>query len=731
MLSGRSIPRFETVSYGGGDSPPLYIYIRTIHLRQMTAVHTRITLAILFIAIFSISVWSQTPYEQALQERKQEATHDRGDKLRAWRISPTGQPLRVDMPDTLTRGTHSMVAPEHRSLGVAYAGNANMPWQSKIFFDRSPRQTDFVYLTGYQGMLFSPDNVAFYDTRTPFTFVHYRKNFSDDTLEEVLNGTLSLNLGKAINVGVSAEHTGALGYYEASRSRNVDYRLFGSYRSDRYDLWAYIANDYYRQAENAGLNNTDYILNPDNYSSGRVRITSLDVPVNLSGSILYNRIRSGNAFLSHRYKLGHSRTIQIKDTTAVRSVVPALGATSPLESSGVRDSVIFVPVGSIAHQVYYNKASRRMISRTQDERWLTMFGDVTANRVYTTDTSTGTTTLSGVLPNDTAQLVSLHNTLSLSLLEGFRPWVKAGLTAYVRAENYWVSNSDSLTLRYRNTDTFFSTFVGAELSRQSGTGLNFNFRGELGVLGRDLGALLLEGDIRTRFRVGGYDFGLRADARLMNSRPSYFATHHHGTWGWWDADFSFVRRAELGGRIDLDSWGTWAELRTASLQGQIYWTRQGRAQQHSGLLQMSMLRAGHAWRLGILGWEVEGAYQLSSDEGVMPIPALTLRGDLYLDFYIASVLRVQLGTEGYWHTDYYAPYYMPTVMQFVNQTEQRVGGKAPLLNAYANFRHKNTRFYARMFNVGEALMKSDRLSMHSYAYNPMHLEVGLVVDLKR
>lgn len=69
-------------------------------------------------------------------------------------------------------------------------------------------------------------------------------------------------------------------------------------------------------------------------------------------------------------------------------------------------------------------------------------------------------------------------------------------------------------------------------------------------------------------------------------------------------------------------------------------------------------------------------------------------------------------------------------MQFVNQNEAKVGGEAPLVNAYVNFRHKNTRFYARLFNAGEAVMRSKRQSMHSYVYNPMHLQIGLVVDLR-
>lgn len=695
------------------------------------------SLLLLILLLTSSASFAQSAYEQALVEKSQEAKHVRGDKLRAYRITPLGSPIQIDIPDTITYGTHRLVAPEGRSLGIAYTGNVNTPWQSKVFFDRKAQQEDFFYTTGYQGMLYSPDNVPFYDTRTPFTFVHYRKGFSDDTMEEVLQGTLSFNLGKSLNLGISADYTSANGFYASNRSRNVDYRLFGSYRSDRYDLWAYLANDYYKHTENAGISNTDYILNPDSYSSGRVRITSLDVPVHLRGDLLYNRIRVGHGFVSHRYKLGHKKVVHIIDSAAVHHNMDAerreeqgFVNSSPEEPAKplVRDSTVFIPVGSLSHQLYYNTFSRRMISRTQDERWLTFFGMPTANRIISTD-SDGNRILTGVLPNDTAALSVLHNRLSLSLIEGFRPWVKAGLTGYIRTENYWISNPDSTNKSYKNTERFFSTFVGGELSRQTGEGLNFSFGGEVGLLGKDLGAFSLLGDIHTRFKLGGYEFSLSTDGKLLNSRPSYFSAHHHGTWGWWDKKFDFVRRLELGGRIDLSSWGAWAELRTASLQNQIYWTRNG-AHQHTQLLQISMLRAGNKGKYGPLGWRIEAAYQLSSDKDIIPLPNLTTHGDIYLDFYVARVLQVHLGLEGYWHTSYYAPYYLPSVMQFVNQSEGKVGSEAPLLNAYANFRHKNTRFYIRMFNVGEILLSGRRLSMHNYAYNPMHLEAGLVVDLR-
>ena len=102
---------------------------------------------------------------------------------------------------------------------------------------------------------------------------------------------------------------------------------------------------------------------------------------------------------------------------------------------------------------------------------------------------------------------------------------------------------------------------------------------------------------------------------------------------------------------------------------------------------------------------------------------------MYLRFLLAKVLRVDLGVKGYWHSAYHAPYYMPTDQQFALQTEGNVGGQAPLLIAYANFCLKRARFFLQMYNVGEAFMTNERLSMYKYPYNPMHLSAGVVVDL--
>ena len=644
----------------------------------------------------------------------------RGDKLRAYRLVPeVGRTARVQMPDTLTHYTYEYISPEYRSLGVSYQGNMSSLWQSKYFFARPQGVSDFFYVDGYYGMLYTPSEVRFYDTKTPFTLVRYQKNFATNEAEDVLAADFGVNLGRRLNLGVNFDYRNALGYYTYNRSKDARYRVFTSYRGDRYELYAYVANDYYKQEENGGITNADYINNPERYTNGRTRISAKDVPVLLDRN-LHNLQRLGHAFLAQTYRFGSYQR------RAVRIPTPSTPGMVVGSDSLQVDSLVFVPVAGLSLTNYYTKHSRQFKAESPSEAFTKAFGPpVVSHKVKAADgTETDLT-----MPNDSAQLATLRTTVALSLLEGFRPWVKFGLSAYLRQENRWVKNPDLALSAYAPTHHFSSTFVGGLIERAEGTGLNFSARAELGVLGADLGALKLEGDLRTSFRLFRKRFALSADAYLDNARPSYFAAHHHGTYGWWDQDLKFTRRVELGGKIDLSSWGTRLEARTASLQNHLYIDAQGQVQQHGDLIQVLMLRAGQGGKVGPFNWDLEAAFQQSSASSVLPLPSLLVAGDVYLRFLVASVMRIDLGVKGYWHSAYYAPYYQPAHQQFALQTEGRVGGQAPLLNAYANLRLKRARFFFQMYNVGEALFSNERLSMYKYPYAPMHLAAGVVVDL--
>ena len=115
---------------------------------------------------------------------------------------------------------------------------------------------------------------------------------------------------------------------------------------------------------------------------------------------------------------------------------------------------------------------------------------------------------------------------------------------------------------------------------------------------------------------------------------------------------------------------------------------------------------------GKINWENEITYQHSSDEDAVAVPDINIYSNLYLRFKIAKVLKCDFGADLRYFTKYFAPEYCPGVGQFVVQENKDVRvktGNYPIVNLYANFHLKHTRFFVMMSHVnysegGEAFL---------------------------
>lgn len=662
------------------------------------------------------------PQEKHISE---EERITRGDRTKAYRLlRATAISTQVNMPDTMLFENYLYGTAERRSLGVGYLGNANSPWVSHLFFDRPKHIDDFSFIYGYEGMLYTAANARYLDTKDPITLLRYHRNFASNSSETLLGGSLSANFGARINLGVEVDYLKANGFYTANRSKNANYRIFGSYRGERYRAFGFLANNYYVQNENGGITDYSYISNPSKYSNGRREIASLDVPTRIGANTLANRLRWGSLGLSHAYDLGYyHREIRELKPKQVRG-----DALDAARDSLQRDTLsIFVPLATISHTLELGKQSRRLgVAANSSVSWEEVYRPAA---IFTEEATADGGVRRVVVPQDTAQLKYMSNTLALTINEGFRPWVKFGLTAFARLSNAWISNPDTLAHSYLDNKKLQTFFLGGRIDRRSGSGLNFSAFAEIGILGSDKGVVHLEGSLQSRFRLLGQGVALKADALLSNRSASYFINHQHATFGYWDRSLDFIRRLELGGSLLLPDLGLELGARSATINNYLYWSEDAIPTQYSGILQVLMLRASYKGRYGALGWLLDVAHQLSSDQGILPLPLLLARANFWADFRVAQVLHAQIGVDTYWHSAYHAPLWDAPTMQFFNQSQNKIGGKAPLMIAYANFKLQQGRFFIKWFNLAELFLDPDRMSLDRYPYNPPHLEAGIVVDL--
>lgn len=642
-------------------------------------------------------------------------------RITAYRLTPLlGEPYVAPMDTSrLNFGNSTLV--ESKSLAVGYLANLGSPAQTKIFSERQEAR-DFIFADAYDYYITTPENAYFYNTKIPYTNVMYTTAGGSTSKEEQLKGTMTMNFGKKLNVGGDIDYIYGRGHYQNNGDKLLSYRLFGSYQTDRYEVHAYLSNFNFVNYENGGLANDSTISHPDEYfPNGRPSDTkSYDTRYLASA---WNRVRGKRYFLTQRYNLGFTRELEDTDEEG-----------DPIE--------VFVPVSSIIHTIDYEDNRRRFISHNTaliDSSYVVDDNGLRFPRVYGL----------GADLNDQTSSWKLKNTIGLSMREGFQDWAKFGLTAFInfekrrfklepridgldygeygRGPNFSVENIDLKNLPTAKIYDEFSTYVGAELSKRTGSILTYNARGELCLVGSDVGEFRVTGDLQTRFKLLKKDATVKAVGYIKNVTPAFYMRHNHSRYFWWDNDhFKMTQQIYAGGEVNLESTGTTLSAGVESIQNYIFFNKQGMPEQYGSNLQVVNARIKQDFHFRAFGWDNEVCWQMSSNKDVLPLPQLSAYSNMYLAVKLAKVLTVQLGANVYYTTAYYAPYYEPATQQFQVQDEVKVGNY-PLINAYVNFHLKQARFFVMAYNLSSKFAAPDYFSLAHYPLNPMVLKMGIAV----
>lgn len=650
-------------------------------------------------------------------------------RLKAYRLTPLlGEPYLAPL-DTHKLNFANSTLVESNSLAVGYLTNTGSAAQTRIFSERKEAR-DFIFADVYDYYITDPLNAEFYDTKVPYTHVMYTTAGGSNNKNERLKGTLTMNFGPKINVGGDLDYIYSRGHYKNNGNKLLSYRLFGSYKSDRYELHAYLNNFNFINYENGGLANDSVITHPDEYFAGDRNMNdpkSFNIRYNTKA---WNRVRGKQYFLTHRYNLGFEKELEEKKDS--------LG--NPIK--------IFVPVSSIIHTLEYQDNRRRF--RTEDNTdlnscYLNPYGEPRVFGLEPCIIEKNGHTISVV--DDRTSWWNLKNTFGLSLREGFQDWVKFGLTAFVTFDKRKFQlpaaipglsydpefgsglypNPSTSNFPIKQIYDEFSTYIGAEISKRKGNILTYNARGELCVVGDDIGEFRATGNLQTRFQLFNKEATIRADAYIKNVTPAFYLRHFHSRYFWWDnPDLNMTQQIYAGAKINLESTRTQLSAGVESIQNFIFINKQGMPEQKSGNLQVINARIKQDFMYRAFGWENEVAYQLSSDKSALPLPQISLYSNMYVHFKIAKVLTVQLGANMYYNTAYYAPYYEPATQQFQTQDKVKVGNY-PLINAYANFHLKQARFFVMGYNLSSKFVDPNYFSLPHYPLDPFVLKMGVAV----
>lgn len=636
--------------------------------------------------------------------------------LYTWKVDERFGAITPTVPDTMPHLFQQINLTEGTRGTYQHTGNLASPRVSRIYNGQQDYAmgSQFIFERPYSMALNSVYDHVYTNTLSPITNISWLSQGNKTNGDDRLRVNFATNVNKQVGLGAKVDYFYGRGYYNHQNTSSVAAKLYGSYIGEEYQLHADYILDRTRNAENGGLTDDTYITHPERLST---KYAPADMPVHMASA--YNILKINTLFLNHRYNFGYH---QIVDDQGTALAIP----DSLLADSTISAHRVFVPVAGIIHTVQYDHNRRRYKDYRPSENYY-------LENFFPEET----------VFNDETRYAALTNTLALEMTEGFRPWVKTGMRLYGRHQYTRFALPD--TQRRLINTTYNYITLGAMLMKEQGSVFHYNLLGELRTTGKKWGEFNVEGNLRFDIPIRMDSIAFRVDGFVRNEEPDYYYRHYHAAGAWWDKDLDNVFRSRIQGTF---TWrGTNLKVGFETIQNYTFFqelqswadvedpTGTDRSLVHFGVTPMQadknvqVLSAALArdFQFGPLFWENEVTFQHSSNDKVLPLPALNVWSNLYFHFYIAHVLRTDLGADVRYFTRYYAPAYSPMMGMYAAQdADHRVKiGNYPWVNAYVNFHLKQCRFYVMYSHVNLGAGANNYFLTPHYASNQRCFRIGI------
>lgn len=358
---------------------------------------------------------------------------------------------------------------------------------------------------------------------------------------------------------------------------------------------------------------------------------------------------------------------------------------------------------------------------------------------YYNDTYYNTGRFEGDSIYDRTRHYDIKNTFAISLLEGFNKWAKAGLKVFAASDLRHFVLPDSLG--GENTYNEHNLSLGGQISKTLGQTLHYNATLETWLTGEDAGQMKLDGNVELNFPLFGDTVRLKANGFLYRMNPSFYYRHYHSRHFWWDNDgLDKTIWSRVQGIFSYDKTRTTVRVAFDEIKNYTYlamsykitdeFSRSNNkmtVNQEGEAITLFTLQLSQNFTLGPLNWDNVITYQKTTKDDAIPVPDLNIYSNLYLSFKIARVLKCDFGADVRYFTKYYAPDYSPALSQYAVQSgddKVKVGGY-PLINAYANFHLKHTRFFVMFSHVNAGSGNKDYFFTPHYPLNSRILRFGI------
>ncbi len=623
----------------------------------------------------------------------------------AWKLSyPLGNHEESTL-DTLLYNYQRQFIPAMNSDAWATTGSFAAEGIDMLYFQR-PQPSAFMFEDALQYWLPSFKKEKFYNVYIPMTLLSYNFGGNRDNHTDRLKGVFAGNVNKKIGIGANIDYLYTKGAYNSQAAKNLIYGFQGYYTGNHYEMQAFLNHYNSQNQENGGITDDLYIEDPAVLQGGVDKIEPKSIPTRLNGA--QNRLVGAEFYMSHAYKIGFWR-----DDTQEGDTIERL---------------TLVPVTKFIYSFDY-KYNHHTFKNTRADEASSFWANTYFNPDYTLD--------------DT-HYWSFANTLGISMIEGFQKWAKFGLSAYATYEfdrfkqSYLLPKPSEEPKELTPLPEGFTfdhekkrnrLWIGGRLEKMKGSLLRYAANAKFGLMGDAAGDLDIDGYIETRFRLGKDTVRISADGFFRNQTPSYLLRHYISNHFVWNNDFGKTRSFRVGGHLHIPWTKTDLRAGVENIQNCVYFNSSSMPQQHGGSIQIFSASIEQKLRFGIWNWNNTVTYQASSNQDIMPLPALSVYSNMFLGFTAFRVLHMQLGVDCDYYTKYRGYDYQPATMSFHVQGENPIWvGNFAVANAYVTAKLYKVRFFVLWSHVNQGLFGRNYFSLPHYPIDPRQLRFGLSID---
>jgi len=624
-------------------------------------------------------------------------------RIIAWTSDPDFHKMKVEIPDTSYNKYFYDYDFQRKDVGNTWLGVAGSPVQPYNYFKRG-RKDAADFITPNEPWTYNINTLQWYNTKTPYTELAYWGTLIGKKAKESDNIHIltTQNILPELNFRLSFDRWGGGGMLDREESINKTSVVALNYLGKKYLMhFGFIHNKVTRQ-ENGGITDDMWIRD--------TTIEVREIPINLANA--NSEIKKNSFLLEQQLRIPF---------TFINKIKARRDSTFTFDSTALdRD----LTTAFLGHTTEFTTYVRKYTDVCGDAASKAFYRDVFH---YGQNSSL-----------DSQRVAVLDNKVFLRL----QPWSADAAVSKLdvgvgdRFRSYYVQSPDSIRSGSNVKQNTAYLYAGAEGRIKQR--FDWDAKADYAFAGAEFSDFGVQANAALCFYPFRRDrfspLTIKAHFETSLRSPTYYQQHTMSNHFKWDNDFTKQSVTNIGGEIDIPYWRLKATVNYGLLANNIYYDTLSVARQNAEAMSVFSASLKKDFVLGILHLDNQALFQLSSKPEVVSVPMFAFNLRYYIQFVAAKdrktkthdVMTMQIGANGFYNTQWYAPAWNPNLGIFHN-LNKFLYENGPTIDIFANIQWKRACIFLKLENLGGGwpMKHHDSFSAAHYIRTNKTFKIGI------